>query len=104
MAFGDASPAGEALVRRILPDHVDRFVIELISPNGDPSAPDVFELDSRDGKIVLRGNSPVSIASALNWYLKYNCHCQISWCGSNLALPSPLPRPTKVRIASPFAH
>jgi Alpha-N-acetylglucosaminidase (NAGLU) N-terminal domain len=42
-------------------------------------------------KIVLRGNNGVAVASALNWYLKYFCHCQVSWCGDNLDLPAPLP-------------
>src|SRR5262249_10851127 len=46
----------------------------------------------------------VSIASALNWYLKYTAHCQVSWCGLNLQLPDPLPVPSRTRVASPYAH
>ena len=97
-------PAADALIRRVLPTHSGDFVTEIIAPTSDSSAPDVFELDSRAGKIVLRGNTPASIASALNWYLKYTCHCQISWCGSNLTLSDPLPMPKKTRIESPFVH
>src|SRR4051812_32389407 len=89
----DSSPAADALLRRVLPNHADHFVTELIPPTDGAAAPDVFELDSRGSRIVLRGTSPVSIASALNWYLKYDCHCQVSWCGSNLNLPNPLPLP-----------
>ena len=34
----------------------------------------------------------VAIASALNWYLKYFCHCHVSFTGgSQLKLPRPLP-------------
>src|SRR4051812_38428511 len=105
-ALPERSPAADALVRRIVPAAVaERFVTEIIpSAEDDGAARDTFELDSHEDKIVLRGNSPVAIASALNWYLKYDCHCQISWCGSNLALPDPLPLPKKVRIVTPFAH
>ena len=66
---------------------------------------DVFELESRDGKIVLRGNNGVGIASALNWYLEKSCHCQVSSCGSNLDLPDPLPVvPAKLRRVSPHHY
>jgi alpha-N-acetylglucosaminidase len=103
-ALAESSLAAEALVRRVLPAYADRFRIEIIPSDGNAAAGNVFELDSRDGKVVLRGDSAVSIASALNWYLKYSCHCQISWCGSNLRLPDPLPLPANVRITSPFVH
>ncbi len=56
------------------------------------SGRDVFEIESRDGKIVLRGNTALSMATALNWYLKHYCHCDISLCGSQLHLPNPLPQ------------
>ncbi len=62
---------------------------------------DVFELESRDGKTVVRGNSALSMAVGLNWYLKYYCHCSVSLNGSQLKLPKPLPTvPTKVRMNS----
>src|SRR4051794_29605807 len=84
VALGESSPAADALLRRVVPTHADQFVTEII-PRDDGSAQnDVFELDSADNRIILRGSSPVAIAAALNWYLKYACHCQISWCGSNL--------------------
>ncbi|MDE3066616.1 MAG: alpha-N-acetylglucosaminidase N-terminal domain-containing protein [Verrucomicrobiota bacterium] len=53
---------------------------------------DVFEVAGRDGRVVLRGNNAVSIASALNWYLEKDCHCDLSWgCGDQLRLPAKLP-------------
>ena len=63
----NSSKAAQALIRRITGNHARNFSTEIIpSSNGK----DVFELESRDGKIILRGNSPIAIASALNWYLK----------------------------------
>ena len=54
---------------------------------------------------MLRGNNGVSISSALNWYLKYCCRCEVSWCGDQLALPDPLPvLQEKVRKDSPHQY
>ncbi len=97
-----AVAAGRGLISRLLPEYTAYFLVESI-PAQDGA--DVFEIESRDGKIVLRGNDGVSIGSALNWYLKYYCHCQVSWCGDNLDLPDPLPAVTeKVRCVTPYAH
>ena len=59
-----------------------------------------------DGKIVLRGNDAVSVASALNWYLKSVGHCDVSWlCGDQLRLPAHLPPvPEKIHIISPHQY
>ena len=93
------SLAVRGLLQRLLPEQVGRFVIESIPV--DPAG-DAFEIESREGKIVLRGNNGVSIASALNWYLKYYCHCHYSFTGgSQLRLPDPLPTVTpKIRRVS----
>jgi alpha-N-acetylglucosaminidase len=97
-----ATEVGRALVGRVLPQHAAEFVIEAIPPQ---DGADVFELESRGGRIVLRGSNGVSIGSALNWYLKYFCRCQLSWCGDNLDLPDPLPSvPGKIRRVTPYAH
>jgi alpha-N-acetylglucosaminidase len=96
-----ADPSSD-LLRRVIPAQADQFDLQHIDAD---NGKDVFEIESNGDRIVLRGNNGVSIASALNWYLKYDCHCQISWCGDNLALPSPLPKvASKVRIVSPLAH
>jgi alpha-N-acetylglucosaminidase len=94
--------ATAALLGRVVPGHAHDFVTEIIPQD---AGHDVFEIESMNGRIVLRGNNGVSLASALNWYLKYNCHGQISWCGDNLELPKTLPAvEKKIRIVSPFQH
>lgn len=94
--------AARGVLGRLLPSHADRFVLEVI-PGQDGR--DVFEIESRDDGIVLRGSSGVAICSALNWYLKYHCHCHISWSGSQMELPDPLPAiPAKVRKVTPYQH
>jgi len=101
--LGQADSTGVAAVRglisRIAPGHANGFVLEAI---GSGAGSDVFEIDSRGGKVVLRGNNGVSLASALNWYLKYDCHCQLSWGGDQLRLPARLPLPRKERHVSPY--
>ena len=103
---GDPIPAIQGLVSRILGEsYVDKFDYEIISSY---DGKDVFEIDanSLDKKPVLRGNNGVSLASALNFYLKYWCNCSISWgrdgTGDQLNLPSPLPLPESLkRMVSP---
>ena len=106
-----ASEAGEAVspeaaargvLERLIPEHADHFFLEVIPRENER---DVFEIDSRDGKIVLRGSNGVSICSALNWYLKYSCQAHVSWSGSQLELPDPLPLVNrKMRRVSPHRY
>ena len=111
MPVGDPITAIEGLVSRILgKEYVTRFVFEVINP--DPvSGNDVFEIDANttSKKPVLRGNNGVALASAFNFYLKYNCMCSISWgrdgTGDQLNVPQPLPLPTSVkRMVSPVKY
>ena len=99
-AAGD-EPAGKAagaLARRLLGKQADSFAFETIVPD---SGRDVFEIESRGGKVVFRGNSGVSMAVGLNWYLKYYGRCDVSWCGRQLKLPDALPAvASKVRRVS----
>lgn len=76
------------LIKRILPDHYSYFKVKFIPKNGDK---DVFELESKNGKIEISGNDGVSIASGLYYYLKNYANCQITWNGTNLKMPSKIP-------------
>ena len=80
------------LIERITPGYSNQFTIEIIPANN--SNEDYFEIGSKDGKVLLKGNNPVSVATAFNWYLKHYCKCQISWFGDQLNLPKKLVRPT----------
>ncbi len=97
-----APSAARALLTRLLPSHVDRFVFEAIPPE---QGRDVFEIETRDGKTAIRGNTGVAMATGLNWYLKHYCHCHVSWYGRQLNLPDPLPSvQPKVRQTSWAKH
>jgi alpha-N-acetylglucosaminidase len=95
----ELSPA-QALIDRTIPDHASDFVTETIN-----SETDWFEVESKNDKIILRGNNAGSIASALYYYLKEYCHCQITWNGTNLKLPKELPVvPEKIHKDSPYQY
>jgi alpha-N-acetylglucosaminidase len=84
-----ASRSAKALVKRLLPEYLDRFVFEVIPP---VDGRDVFEIESSDDKIVIRGNNGVSMSMGFNWYLKYYCRCHVSWNGTQLDMPDSLPQ------------
>ncbi len=81
--------AARDLVRRLIPEHADRFEFEVLSPVADR---DVFEIESRGNHVIIRGNNGVALATGLNWYLKHVCHCHVSLHGRQLKLPDPLPK------------
>jgi len=76
--------ASEALIKRVAGAHSSNIKTEFINAQNDK---DVFEIESKNNKIILRGNTGVAIASALYYYLNEFCHAQITWNGVNLHLP-----------------
>lgn len=94
--------SGKALIGRVIPSHASHFEVEeLISKSGK----DEFEIESKSGKIVLRGSSGVAVASALYHYLTEFAHCQITWNGTNLSLPEKLPVvPGKISKATVYNY
>jgi alpha-N-acetylglucosaminidase len=91
-----------ALIQRIIPFQAASFIVEDLETN---EKADVFEIEGRTNKIVLRGNNGVAVASALYYYLTHFCHCQITWNGTNLNMPNPLPRISKkIRQSSPYQY
>ena len=64
----------------------------------------VFEVESRGGRIVVRGSTGVAMASGLNLYLKTVCRRLVSVSGDQLTVPMPLPPVReKVRVRTPYA-
>jgi alpha-N-acetylglucosaminidase len=94
--------ASKALIQRILPKHASHFIVESVAAE---NGKDIFEVEGRAGKIVLRGNNGLSVASALYHYLTEYAHCQITWNGTNLNLPASLPIvKEKVHKATPYTY
>lgn len=95
--------AARDLIERIAPGHISQIRIEpLLSSD---TATDQFEIETRNGKLVLRGNNGVAVASAFYHYLNEFTHSQITWNGTRLNLPSKLPAVTKkIRKDSPYEY
>lgn len=96
---GETGPdiALPSLIDRILPGHSKDFVVETISP---PPGENVFEVEAgKEGKIILRGDTPLSQAVAFNWYLKHKAFVSVSWYADDpVNVPGKLPLPDgKVR-------
>ena len=92
-----AIEAAEGLLDRLLPENPQKeaFVFVQIPDQGSH---DCFEIETRGEQVIIGGNNAISMAVGLNWYLKYYCHCHVSFRGRHLNLPKVLPTmPAKVR-------
>ena len=86
-------------------DSSDNFIVEII-PADEETGMDVYEVDYADGKVILRGNNGVALATAYNYYLKYYAYLDFPYVGeSNLVLPQELPVVEEpVRIVFPYEY
>lgn len=82
---GGANPV-ERLLERIDRGASDKFKTEIVA-----SPRDFFELDQEGKQVVIRGNNYVSIATGLNWYLKYHAGIHLCWNNMKAKLPARLP-------------
>lgn len=80
-----ASPI-TGLLERIDKGASGKFLIELQQAEND-----FFELDQKGRRVVVRGNNYVSIATGINWYLKYYAGVHLSWNNMRADLPDVLP-------------
>jgi alpha-N-acetylglucosaminidase len=90
----EAQPNGPvcSLIERIAPGHAQDFAIETIPA---PAGENIFEVEAVGGKIMLRGDSPLSQAVAFNWYLKHCALADVSWYADDAVnAPVRLPLPT----------
>ncbi|WP_413669050.1 alpha-N-acetylglucosaminidase [Mucilaginibacter sp. Mucisp86] len=95
-------PSSYALIKRVVPGYAQNFIVQ---PLPESEARDVFEVEGNKGKIILRGNNGVAVASALYYYLTEYAHCQITWNGTNLNLPAHLPAPAKkIHKTTPYQY
>ena len=74
------------LLDRIDPGASAKFRIEVVRDSVD-----FFEIDQAGDKVVVRGNDFVSIATGINWYLKYYAGVHLTWNNMKAKLPAVLP-------------
>ena len=81
------------LIERVTPNYSKQFVLELVP---EKESVDWYEIGATQGKVLLRGNTPIALTTAFNMYLKYQCKAQLSWFGDQIRLPKRLPLPNKL--------
>ena len=88
---------------RILPGRVNDFILNIIEKDGNN---DVFEIESKNNRIIIRGSSGVAICSGLNYYLKNYCNAVYNWRGGQeLHIQGKLPHNfEKIRKVSPHVY
>ena len=85
------------LLKRIAPTASHLIVFEQLNNDND-----VFEIETINNKIIIRGNNANSMAVGLNHYLKYYCLTNVSWYAADpIELPDTLPLVTnKINVES----
>lgn len=64
---------------------------------------DVFELSTKNNKLLIAASNANAAAEGLGWYLKYYCNRSMSHFGDNLSSVPILPQvKEKIRIVSPY--
>lgn len=107
LCYAQATPSGQkegippelksiyALAKRVLPEKFDHFSFQL---DNVKSSKDWFEISTAGNHILIKGNSGVSLASGLNWYLKKYCNSQFSIIDKQISLPNTLYMPSKPEL------
>ena len=70
----------QELIKRNTPEIADRFALEIEDRREGKS---FYEIEARDGKIVLRGDCKISLAMAYYRYLKDCCNVNLAHCGND---------------------
>ncbi len=76
----------DGLLERIDKGLSDKIITEIM-----PDTVDYFELLQQGDRPVVRGNNAVSVATGVNWYLKYVAGVHLSWNNMKVAMPKHLP-------------
>ena len=81
--FGCKGPESEAL--KAAQDVIVRTIgtTEGITLAQIPSqdGKDCYQIDAKDGKLLIKGSSPSAICYAFNKYLRYACGSMVTWGG-----------------------
>lgn len=89
----------DSLLMRLMPRQKEQVVVKLVSGTKQ----NYYKIYGSGKKIVVEGNSPVSIASGLHRYMKEFLHLSVSWTDMSPELPDSLPLPSRViKEQSPY--
>lgn len=93
--------AAKMVVERIAPQISSQLVFESIEKK---DGCDVFEQEIRNGKLVIKGSSGVSLCRGFYDFMRNNEYGLVSWTGNRVILPSSITGSHTRRVESPFKH
>ena len=76
--------------RRLGAEYKSWFTLEL-GENPKNTGYDFYELSNVNGKVHVKGNDGVSLATGINHFLKYYCNVNISQVGDQVNMPAAIP-------------
>ena len=89
LAQSPAINAANKMAKRVVPAYAGKIRFENICNEQDR---DVFEIETRSGVLVIKGNNANAMAVGLNYYLRNYCHTDVSWYrNETLQLPASMP-------------
>lgn len=89
-------------IDRVVPWMNNKVLLESIPSNGET---DVFEISTKNNKLVIKANSVPAAGMALNYYLENYCNRHFSLNGTNLSPVKKMPAITApVRKETPFKY
>ena len=65
---------------------------------------DVYEIEAKNGKVIVRGSSPVALSRGVYQYLRDNNLGMMGWAGTRLDVPKTWPNMAKTRCVTPYQH
>ena len=77
MLASEPAETAASLAARVVPSIADRIVFRTID-----SPADTFAISGLDGKVLIEGNNPTSMAVGLNNYLRRSLGTNVSWYAS----------------------
>lgn len=74
-------------------ERIDKGASKKIMTRLVDSDTDFFEIGRQGDRVLITGNNYVSVATGINWYLKYHLGIHLSWNNMQSPLPATLPLP-----------
>ncbi|HEX5263295.1 MAG TPA: alpha-N-acetylglucosaminidase TIM-barrel domain-containing protein, partial [Phenylobacterium sp.] len=103
-AGGDTrSPSARAALKRLFGPAAGNIATRLEPSPAEGSRP-WYAVESRNGKLSVRGDTPVALVRGVYAGLRDAGFAHISWEGDRIAMPARLPDFASGRVGSPFLH
>lgn len=104
-AYGQLTKSGKQASREVIERVYPQLAGKLVIESADKVQQcDAFEQTLRDGKLVVKGSSPVAVCRGVYDFIRNNRYGISSWTGNRLELPASLEQSVTRRNVSPFRH